>query len=115
KQGFRIEQFGRNFFRIEAAPTWLTPDRSETFIRDFVDLIRQRESSFKNHEVLWEAVAQLAVKGSYRRNDSLSEAAAQNLARELLRCDKPHTTPFGKPTFTETSWNELSRRLGDDE
>ncbi|MEM1222016.1 MAG: DNA mismatch repair endonuclease MutL [Verrucomicrobiota bacterium] len=115
KQGFQIEQFGRNFFRVEAVPTWLTPDRSENFIRDFVDLLRQRGAAFKDHEILWEALAQLAVKGSYQKNDNLNETAAQNLAQKLLSCDKPHTTPFGKPTFTETSWNELNKRLGDDE
>ena len=41
-QGFQVEEFGRNFYRIEAVPTWLSPEQAESFIRDLVDLIRQR-------------------------------------------------------------------------
>ena len=36
--GFEIEEFGRNFFRIEACPTWLEPEEAKLFILDFIDL-----------------------------------------------------------------------------
>ncbi len=112
RQGFRIEEFGRNFFRIEAIPSWLGQDQAETFVRDMVDLLRQRGGSRQKDELIWESVAKLAVGGSYRRSDSLSEAAVQKLAEDLLLCETPHTSPSGKPTFSEISWGEWERRFG---
>ena len=114
KQGFQVEKFGRHFYRVEALPAWLEPEQAEVFIRDMVDLLRQRGGSRKQSELVWESVAKLAVKGSYRRRDNLSEAAVQQLAEALLDCETPHTSPFGKPTFSEISWSEWERRFGNE-
>lgn len=111
-QGFRIEEFGRHFYRIEAVPAWLEPDQAEPFVRDMVDLLRQRGGSRAKGEVIWEAVAKLAAEGSYRRSDLMSEAAVQQLAEALLNCESPHTSPAGKPTYSEISWSEWERRFG---
>jgi DNA mismatch repair protein MutL len=113
-QGFQVEEFGRNFYRIEAVPTWLSPEQAESFIRDLVDLIRQRGGMRKPSALDSEAIARLAVEGSYRRSDSLTDQAVEQLAKDLLTCDTPHTSPFGKPTFSEVSWNEWERRFGSD-
>lgn len=113
-QGFQIEEFGRHFYRIEAVPAWLEPEQAEAFVRDMVDLLRQRGGSRKQSELLWEAVAKLAVGGSYRRSDLMSEAAVQQMAEALLNCETPHTSPSGKPTFSEISWSEWERRFGKD-
>ena len=113
-QGFQVEEFGRNFYRIEAVPTWLSSEQAESFIRDLIDLVRQRGGMRKSTALDWEAIARLAVGGSYRRSDSLTEPAVEQLAKDLLACDTPHTSPFGKPTFNEVSWNEWERRFGSD-
>ena len=114
KQGFQVEEFGRHFYRIEALPAWLELEQAEGFVRDMVDLLRQRGGSRKQSELIWESVAKLAVEGSYRRKDNVSEAAVQQLAETLLACETPHTSPFGKPTFSEISWSEWERRFGKD-
>ena len=114
KQGFQVEEFGRHFYRIEALPAWLELEQAEGFVRDMVDLLRQRGGSRKQSELVWESVAKLAVEGSYRRKDNVSEAAVQQLAEALLACETPHTSPFGKPTFSEISWSEWERRFGKD-
>ena len=111
-QGFHIEEFGRNIYRIEAVPIWLSLDQAEEFIRDYVDLVRLRSGARKQVDMNLEAMARLAVKDSYRRNDLLNESAVQQLANELLTCETPHTSPFGKPTFSEIEWNEWQRRFG---
>lgn len=113
-QGFQVEEFGRNFYRIEAVPTWLSPEQAESFIRDLVDLIRQRGGMRKSSALDSDAIARLAVEGSYRRSDSLTDQAVEQLAKDLLSCDTPHTSPFGRPTFSEVSWNEWERRFGND-
>jgi DNA mismatch repair protein MutL len=112
ENGFRIEAFGRNFFRIEAIPTWISEAHAETFIRDLIDQIRQGGTQRKSNAVALETVARLAVSGSYRSDDQRSPDSIIQLAKSLLRCDKPHTSPFGKPTFQEISWSEWARKFG---
>ena len=113
-QGFEVVEFGRNFYRIEAVPAWLSPEQAEPFIRDLVDLVRQRSGMRKQTALSWEAIAQLASQNSYRSSDTMTEQAVEQLAQDLLACDTPHTSPFGKPTFSEVSWNEWQRRFGSD-
>ncbi|MDP4879985.1 MAG: hypothetical protein NWR36_08875, partial [Opitutales bacterium] len=112
QQGFEIEAFGRHFYRVGALPAWLAEEQAESFIRDLVDMIRQRGDLRKQSEIAWQAIARLAVEGSHQRNDAIADASIQQLANDLLTCETPHTSPFGKPTFSEISWNEWSRRLG---
>jgi DNA mismatch repair protein MutL len=111
-QGFAIEEFGRNFYRIEAVPTWLDASHAESFIRDMIDLIRQRGSSVRKNQLLWESLSRLAAEGSYQKNDSIDPSAAQRLAEDLMRCEVPHTSPSGKPTYSEITWSEWERRFG---
>jgi DNA mismatch repair protein MutL len=111
-QGFAIEEFGRNFYRIEAVPTWLDASEAESFIRDTIDLIRQRGSSVRREQLLWDALARLAAEGSYQQNDRIDPAAAQRLAEDLMQCEVPHTSPSGKPTYSEITWSEWDRRFG---
>lgn len=111
-QGFQIEEFGRNFYRIETVPIWLDPDQAEPFIRDFIDLVRLRSGIRNENALNSEILAQLAVKDSYRRNDTLAEPAVRQLIKDLFACKIPHTSPFGKPTYNEISWSEWKQRFG---
>lgn len=111
-QGFHVEAFGRNIYRIESVPAWLSPEKAEEFVRDYVDLVRQRSGARKQDTMDLEALARLAAKDSYRRNDLLNEPAVRQLAEALFACDTPHTSPFGKPTFNEIDWGEWQRRFG---
>jgi len=112
RNGFAIEAFGRNFYRIMSIPAWLEMERAENFLRDLVDRFRQRGGSRRNDRFAWESVARLAIEQSYRRNDPFTRESAETLARELMRCDTPHTSPEGKAAFTEISWSEWERRFG---
>ncbi|MGJ8638972.1 MAG: DNA mismatch repair endonuclease MutL [Opitutaceae bacterium] len=114
KQGFEIEEFGRHFYRIGAIPTWLPENQAEDFVRDLVDQLRQRGDIRKGGELAWQAIAKLAVEGSYQTKDTIADSSIQQLADDLLNCQTPHTSPFGKPTFNEVSWKEWERRLGGD-
>lgn len=109
--GFSIEAFGRNFYRIEAVPAWLDPSAAVAFIRDTIDVLRQRSSGRQNDELTWQTVAEQAIEGSYQKNDLMNEHTAQQLAEDLLRCEIPHTSPSGKPTFRETTWAEFERHF----
>jgi DNA mismatch repair ATPase MutL len=85
-------------------------EAAENFLRDLIDLLRQ--GGKRSGKILWEQIAQLAIKDSYRSGDTLNEIQAMKLAQALLCSENPHTAPDGKATFTEVSWGEWTRRLG---
>jgi DNA mismatch repair protein MutL len=112
RQGFDIEAFGRNFYRLSAIPDWLSEAQAEQFVRDLIDQLRISGTVKASQLPSWQIVAKLAVQTSYRRNQTLSTEALKRLPNQLFRCDLPHSSPFGKPTFSEIDWAEWERRLG---
>lgn len=113
RNGFAIEPFGRNFHRIEAVPDWLPDGEAEAFIRDFIDMARQRDGRQGGETLCREALVRVACRDRYRGELPQSDEAVRQLAARLLSCRIPHTAPSGKPTLTETSWSEWSRRFSE--
>ncbi len=110
QQGFALEEFGRNFFRLEAVPAWLDPARAEAFLRDLADLARDRGNSALRHD----DIARLAATRALRLGDQPSENEIRALAQRLLATRQPLTCPRGRPTFLELAAGDLFRRLGGD-
>jgi len=95
--GFTVEEFGRNFYRLEAHPDWLPEARAETFLRDLVDRLREGEIDPKKTNLAHEQLARLAATRAIRYDDDLPEAAVEKLAEQLLECDQPLACPRGRP------------------
>ncbi len=115
--GFRIEPFGRNFFRVEALPPWLEPGDGESFLRDLIGQVRQQGLSLQTDrpDLAHEFLARLATRrGRDREQAGTGESASQFmlLAEQLLRCRDPLADPAGKATFVELSRGELEKRFG---
>jgi DNA mismatch repair protein MutL len=110
QQGFALEEFGRNFFRLEAVPDWLDPAKAETFLRDLAELARERGGATLRHD----DVARLAATRALRLGDQPAEQEIRALAQRLLATSQPLTCPRGHPTFLEMAAGDLFRRLGGD-
>ena len=113
--GFEIEPFGRDFYRVLALPPWLDPGEGENYLRDLIDQIRQRAWKLDQEEpeLAHQALARLATqrRGSKNSGEN-SPADFLQLAESLLQCQDPYTDPGGRATFVELSRGELDRRLG---
>lgn len=112
--GFKIEEFGQNFFRLKTIPCWLEIKQTESFIRDLIEKLRHRTGSKISSKVHTETVAKLAIKNSYRANDPISENQIINLLSDLMKTKSPNTSPAGKPTISEISWSDWRKRLGEE-
>jgi len=110
QQGFALEEFGRNFYRLEAVPDWLDPARAEAFLRDLAELAREHGGASLRHD----DVARLAATRAVRLGDQPSEQEIRALAQRLLATAQPLTSPRGRPTFLELGAGDLFRRLGGD-
>jgi DNA mismatch repair protein MutL len=109
--GFEISPFGRQFFRIEGVPHWLQPGMAEEFIRDLLSVIRERGLPENQPELARERIATLAARKAIRISDRVTEEEIIGLARKLLQCANPLTSPLGRSTFFEMPAGEIEKRL----
>lgn len=111
--GFHVEEFGRNFFRIQAAPDWLPPGTPpEEALRDMLAQLTHRPGELHPAHPARELLAKIAARRATTGTLPAGPEYAISTARELFHCRQPTVCPQGKPTFIELTRPELARRLG---
>jgi len=109
--GFSFEEYGRNFWRINALPTWLNPDESLIFIRDLLAEMARREGDFGKPALAYDALARMAVVKARKKGDALSDHELLQLVHKLFQTSQPGVDPRGHKTYIEWTDADLSRRL----
>jgi len=109
--GIGVTEFGRNFFRIESVPTWLEPSDAESFLRDLLGAFREGRFPTDNTDLAREELARLASAKAIRLPEGSDEEPWRVLLEELFRCQMPHRSPSGRPTYFEMSHGEIARRF----
>ena len=110
--GFDFEEYGRNFWRIQALPAWLEPEDALAFVRDLLAEMARREGDFGRPSLAYDALAKIAVIKARRKGDSLSDAELMELVQALFRTIQPGTCPRGRRTYIEWTDADLTRRFG---
>ena len=111
EHGFEVSEFGRNFFRIEALPTWMEPSAAENFMRDFLGLLREGRLPENNADLARDELARLAVSKAVRLPENSNESEVRALLAQLFVTQHPLTSPAGRPTYIELNHAELARRF----
>lgn len=111
-EGFSIEEFGREFYRIEAIPPWLEPGAAENFLRHFLDSAREGGIHLRKPDLAHKEIAKLAAREVSQNEDPLPDDQLAELPRQLLECKQPLNCPQGKVTFFELTTNELVKKFG---
>ncbi len=110
--GFTIENFGRNFFRIESVPEWLNKEDAGLFVRDLLALFLEKGFNPSKTGLAKEQLARLAaMKTSGSRSYQGDINSQKQLLQTLLQCRYPLICPRGRPTLIEYSRSEIERRL----
>ena len=109
--GFEIAEFGRNFFRLEALPTWMEPGDAEPFLRDLLGAFREGTIPDRDTDLAREELARLAAAKAVRLPESRGEAELRALVAQLFATRTPLTSPSGRPTYIELNHGELARRF----
>ena len=110
--GFDFEEYGRNFWRIQALPAWLEPEDALAFVRDLLAEMARREGDFGRPSLAYDALAKIAVIKARRKGDSLSDAELMELVQSLFRTVQPGSCPRGRRTYVEWTDADLTRRFG---
>lgn len=109
--GLEVAPFGRNFFRIEAVPTWLPESEAESYLGEWVDLLRRGSISDKKAGATQELLAKVAANKIARGATKPNEAELKDLLDSLFQTRNPLADPDGRPTFIEIARSELNRRF----
>ena len=59
-----------------------------------------------------EKLAKIACRHAVKSHDYLVKVEAEELLRELVKCQLPFSCPHGRPTVINISYKELEKRFG---
>ena len=108
--GFELEEFGRNFFRVEGCPQWVDPEKALQFLKDFLDIARESGGTMNPEKFSKEVLVGRATHDQSNRK-GFSDQEIIRLAEQLLTCRNPFSCPKGKPTFYEIPKREMEERF----
>ena len=110
-QGFAIEEFGRDVWKIDAVPQVTgghsAADLLSTMAHDLVEAGGRRGGARWREELVARSVAR-SFAGS---EPKLTPESATRLVTELGSCRMPYVCPRGKPVMIFTSINDLKRKF----
>ena len=109
--GFELAEFGRNFFRIEAVPSWMQPEDAEAFLREVLGALREGSFPVKDPVLARANLARMAASRAVRLPGAPGELEMLALATSLFDTRAPLTSPSGRPTFFEIGEAEMARRF----
>ena len=109
RAGFVLEEFGRNFYRMEGCPVWLSPEEALGFLRDFLEIARENGGSMNTLGFAKEALVRQSTKATGAQD--FSEDEIIRIVGQLLGCRNPYTCPKGRPTYFETPKREFENRF----
>lgn len=112
KAGLSAEPFGHGSLKVDAVPADAVDlPVMEIVIRLIDELRTHGDSSLLDQgtrEALASSVSRLAAVGAKLPS---GEEGALILLKDLLACSLPYSTPKGRPTMSQLSPGELSRRF----
>lgn len=109
--GVQASPFGRNFFRIEAVPSWLPEGEAAAYLGELVDLLRRGSLSDKTQSANQKVLAKFASDKIARGTPIPTESELAALVNALFNTTNPLADPDGKPAFIEIARSELYRRF----
>jgi DNA mismatch repair protein MutL len=109
RMGFVIEAFGGNTFIVKAVPANLSEGLDLHSLLD--GLSDELSSNHRAADLDHRVAAMAACKASVKAGDPLTNAASQQIIRQLALCASPFTCPHGRPTVVRFPYSELDRRF----
>jgi DNA mismatch repair protein MutL len=108
--GFVLEEFGRNFYRLEGCPHWIDPEYAVRYLHDFLEIARENGGALQVESFVRQALERQA---NYRdeTKDDFSDDEIMDLANRLLRCRNPYVCPKGRPIYFEIPTRDFEHRF----
>ena len=110
KQGFEIEEFGTDTWKIDAVPALIAGQNASAVIASVVYDIGEAGAKRGDH---WreELIARSVARSFAGTSRKFTVESATKLVEELVRTKMPYVCPRGKPVMIFTSNRELARKF----
>ena len=113
--GFDIDEFGVSSIIIKAHPVWIPEFIANDLIKNFLDLVIQKEKNFNLKTFNDHAAATMACKMSIKANTNITIDEMNHLLSDLSKCNNPFNCPHGRPTtikYTKYEIEKMFKRTG---
>lgn len=108
--GFDIREFGQSTFVIHGIPADMAQYDSAVLLEGLLENYKQNLQELRSDKR--ENLARSMAKNlSIKAGKSLSQEEMNNLIDELFACKMPYSTPWGKPTISTFSLEDLDKRF----
>ena len=108
--GFVLEEFGRNFYRMEGCPHWIDPENAVVYLRDFLEISRESGGRMHLDSFVREALEKQSHYGKEGKYE-ISEDEIVHLVTQLLGCRNPYVCPRGRPVYFEIPKRDFETRF----
>ena len=108
--GFVLEEFGRNFYRMEGCPHWIDPENAVLYLRDFLEISRESGGRLHLDSFVREALEKQSHYGKEGKYE-ISEDEIVHLVTQLLGCRNPYVCPRGRPVYFEIPKRDFETRF----
>ena len=107
--GFEIEEFGLNTIVVKAHPTWLLEGYHDVDIRSLIEEILEYPKDFNVTRFRDRFAATVACKMSVKGNENITMEQAEEILKDLVKCDNPYNCPHGRPAIISFSRYEIEK------
>lgn len=108
--GFEIEAISGNSVMVCSIPAALRQENLEGMLAEIISEMTEDNGTTKKNKL--EILAGAACKAAVKANDRLNITEAEQLIRQMAKCELPFSCPHGRPTIINISVNELEKRFG---
>ncbi|HEV8422391.1 MAG TPA: DNA mismatch repair endonuclease MutL [Chthoniobacterales bacterium] len=112
KMGLGVEEFGRQSFKLESLPPFLSGADPARLLQDVIDGLKSASRAASPARLGEEMIAKTVCRHAVKANDYLRNAEVEKLIRDLLDCELPYCCPHGRPTMIQISLGELEKKFG---
>lgn len=113
--GFDIDEFGISSIIVKAHPVWIPEYIANDLIKNFLDLVIQKEKNFNLKTFNDHTAATMACKMSIKANTNITIDEMNHLLQDLAKCKNPFNCPHGRPTtikYTKYEIEKMFKRTG---
>ncbi len=111
KNGFDVEPFGTNVFRVRAVPAILSGLRPAVALQSLVEDFEEDETPLQGQQEA-RLIARICKRAAVKAGQILSQDEQKALLLDLEGCRSPRTCPHGRPTMIHLSIDLLERQFG---
>ena len=107
--GFKIDEFGINTIMVKSHPTWLLDGYHEVDIKNLIEIMIDLPEGFDEVRFRNHFAATCACKMSVKGNEDITMEQADNILKDLVKCDNPYNCPHGRPAIISFTRYELEK------